>query len=340
MIGLITKENILRKQFIKYFTNKEWSGSMEKKRVIIDTDPGHDDTLAIMLALANEELDIKGITTVAGNTDIEHNTKNAVRVLEYFGNDIKVYKGAGKPLFNPFIGAADVHGETGLDGTSLPDAIRKEEEIPAVEFMEQTLKQEKITIIAIGPLTNVATLLLTAPELKSQIEEICIMGGAALGGNVTSAAEFNIWQDPEAAHIVFSAGVPLTMCGLDVTHRSGLTEKELEEIKSIGGKVGTLAGEIIDFYGKSAEHNDNGTMSFVIHDAVAVAKMLRPELFTIKPYHVDIDLDGVYTRGCTVTDMIEVTGKEKNVQVVLDVKRDEFARFLIESYKKLETMCK
>lgn len=313
---------------------------MEKKRVLIDTDPGHDDTLAIMLALANEELDIKGITTVAGNTDIENNTKNAIRVLERFGSNIKVYKGAGKPMFSPFMGAPEVHGATGLDGTSLPNPLRSEETISAVEFMEQELKKGKLTIIAIGPLTNVATLLLSAPELKSQIEEICIMGGAALGGNVTSVAEFNIWQDPEAAHIVFSAGVPLTMCGLDVTHRSGLREKELEEIKNIGGKVGKLAGEIIDFYGKKTEHMGDSNRGFVIHDAVAVAKILRPHLFTIKPYHVDIDLDGVYTRGCTVTDMIEVTGKEKNVQVVLDVKRDEFARFLISSYKKLEKMCK
>lgn len=313
---------------------------MEKKRVIIDTDPGHDDTLAIMLALANEELDIKGITTVAGNTDIEHNTKNAIRVLEYFGKNIKVYKGAGKPLFNPFIGAPEVHGETGLDGTSLPEAVKMEEEIPAVEFMEQALQKEKITLIAIGPLTNIATLLLTAPELKSQIEEICIMGGATLEGNITSTAEFNIWQDPEAAHIVFSAGVPLTMCGLDVTHRSGLTEKELKEIKEIGGKVGKLAGEIIDFYGASTEHMSDANRGFVIHDAVAVAKVLRPQFFTMKQYHVDIDLDGIYTRGCTVTDIIEVTGKEKNVQVVLDVQRESYVQFLIDSYKKLETMCK
>lgn len=313
---------------------------MEKRSIIIDTDPGHDDTLAIMLALSNDELDIKGITTVAGNTDINHNTNNAIRVLEYFGSDIKVYKGAGKPMFSPFMGAPEVHGETGLDGTSLPNPLRREETISAVEFMEQELKKGKRTIIAIGPLTNIATLLLSAPELKPQIEEICIMGGATLGGNVTPTAEFNIWQDPEAAHIVFSAGVPLTMCGLDVAYRSGLTKQELREIKEIGGKVGKLAGEIIDFYGKNTEHINDKYNGFVIYDAIAVAKIVKPQLFKSERYHVDIDLDGTYTRGCTVTDLIEVTGKEKNVQVVLDVKRDEYARFLIDSYKKLESLCK
>lgn len=309
---------------------------MNRIPVIIDTDPGHDDAIALMMALASKELDIRGITIVAGNNTIENNTNNALRLLEHFGRDIKVYRGAGRPLVQIQELPEDIHGKSGMDGTSLPDLCQgKPEAINAVQFMENELKAttERIKIIAIGPLTNIATLLAAAPEVRDRIDEIVIMGGAALGGNKTPTSEFNIWQDPEAAHIVFSSGIPLTMCGLDVTYKSSLTEADVARIKAIGNKASALTGEILDFY----EHAIalRGNQGIAVHDAVAVAKILRPELFTSALYNVVIDLDGRYTRGCTVTDLDDVTKAHKNVEVVLDVDRSAFVDYMVEALTAL-----
>ncbi|WFF74454.1 nucleoside hydrolase [Proteiniclasticum sp. QWL-01] len=309
---------------------------MNRIPVIIDTDPGHDDAIALMMALASKELDIRGITIVAGNNTIENNTNNALRLLEHFGRDIKVYRGAGRPLVQIQELPEDIHGKSGMDGTSLPDLCQgKPEAINAVQFMENELKAttERIKIIAIGPLTNIATLLAAAPEVRDRIDEIVIMGGAALGGNKTPTSEFNIWQDPEAAHIVFSSGIPLTMCGLDVTYKSSLTEADVARIKAIGNKASTLTGEILDFYGHAIALR--GNQGIAVHDAVAVAKILRPELFTSALYNVVIDLDGRYTRGCTVTDLDDVTKAHKNVEVVLDVDRSAFVDYMVEALTAL-----
>lgn len=312
---------------------------MNRIPVIIDTDPGHDDAIALMMALASPELDIRGLTIVAGNNTITNNTNNALRLLEHFGRSIKVYRGAEKPLIQLQEVPEDIHGKSGMDGTSLPEVCSgKSEAINAVQFMEDELKAstERIKLIAIGPLTNIATLLLAAPEVKDKIDEIIIMGGAALGGNKTPTSEFNIWQDPEAAHVVFSAGIPLIMCGLDVTYGSSLNEADVQAIRSIGNKAGDLAGEILKFYGDAIALR--GNQGITIHDAVAVAKVLRPDLFQSALYNVVIDLDGKYTRGCTVTDLDNVTGAQKNVEVVMKVDREGFVQFLIESLKALQPM--
>lgn len=308
---------------------------MEKIPVIIDTDPGHDDAIALMLALASEQLDIRGLTVVAGNNTIENAVNNTIRILEHFGKSIGVYQGAARPMVQAQEIPVDIHGSSGLDGTSLPEARGKAGTRNAVQFLEDELRSspERITLIAIGPLTNIGTLLLAAPELKDKIGAICIMGGAALGGNKTPVSEFNIWQDPEAAQIVFSSGIPLTMCGLDVTYKSSLTEADVDRIAAIDNKAGTLAREILTFYGNAIK--DRGNQGIAIHDAVAVAKILRPELFRSELYNVVIDLDGKYTRGCTVTDLINVTGNPRNVEVVLDVDREGFVAFLTESLEKL-----
>lgn len=309
---------------------------MERIPVIIDTDPGHDDAIALMMALSSDRLDIRGLTIVAGNNTIENTTNNALKILEHFGRDIKVYKGAERPMVQILEVPEDIHGKSGLDGTTLKDTTRKAEGINAVEYLEKELSasEERVTIIAIGPLTNIGTLLASAPELRDKIKEICIMGGAALGGNKTPTSEFNIWQDPEAAHIVFSSGIPVTMCGLDVTYKSSLQEADLERIRKVENKAGRLSSEILDFYGKAVMGRGNDGIA--VHDAVAVAKILNPGLFQSEMYNVVIDLDGKYTRGCTVTDMIDVTGNPKNAEVVLDVDREKFVDFLIESLEKLE----
>lgn len=309
---------------------------MERIPVIIDTDPGHDDAIALMMALSSDRLDIRGLTIVAGNNTIDNTTNNALKILEHFGRDIKVYKGAERPMVQILEVPEDIHGKSGLDGTTLKETTRKAEDINAVEYLEKELSasEERVTIIAIGPLTNIGTLLASAPELRDKIREICIMGGAALGGNKTPTSEFNIWQDPEAAHIVFSSGIPVTMCGLDVTYKSSLQEADVERIRKVGNKAGRLSSEILDFYGKAVMGRGNDGIA--VHDAVAVAKILNPGLFQSEMYNVVIDLDGKYTRGCTVTDLIDVTGNPKNAEVVLDVDRERFVDFLIESLEKLE----
>lgn len=308
---------------------------MERIPVIIDTDPGHDDAIALMMAMSSDRLDIRGITIVAGNNTLENTTGNALRILEHFGRDIGVYRGAEHPMVQVLEIPEGFHGKTGLDGTTLPQTTRKAEADNAVAFMEKALRtsEERVTIIAVGPLTNVATLLVAAPELKDRIRAICLMGGAAIGGNWTPAAEFNIWQDPEAAHIVFSSGIPVTMCGLDVTYKSSLFGEDLERIRKLENKAGKLATEILSFYGKAV--SGRGNEGIAIHDAVAVAKILKPELFQSEMYNVVIDLDGRYTRGCTVTDLMDATGNPKNVEVVMGVDRTGFVDFLVESLASL-----
>lgn len=306
---------------------------MKSIPVIIDSDPGHDDAIAIILALASEKLDVKGITVVAGNQTLEKTVQNTLKVLEYLGRDISVAAGAAKPIKGDLTVAANVHGESGLDGVDLPKPQKKVEKENAVEFIEKvvTSSEDKVSIIATGPLTNVATFLLCNPELKSKLKRICLMGGAAISGNRTPVAEFNIWQDPEAAHIVFNSGLPITMCGLDVTHKALLFEEDLAKIKNINNRISKLVIGFLNFYSKF--YRKRGFAGIPIHDAVAVAWMLNSDIFDYAKYNVIIDLDGEHTRGCTVTDLIDVTNNQKNVDVVLDIDRERFIEMLISAIK-------
>jgi pyrimidine-specific ribonucleoside hydrolase len=301
--------------------------------VIIDTDPGHDDAVAIMLAISSDTLDIRGITVVAGNSTLDNTTENALKLLTHLNSSVKVYKGAERPMLSVLKPSKSIHGESGLAGTILPEPKEMAEIINAVQFLEDEVKlsEEKITIIALGPLTNVATFILSAPELKHRISEIFIMGGAVFGGNRTPAAEFNVWQDPEAASIVFESGIPLVMCALDVTRKCGMLEKDMEMIRDAKGKACKLTSEIMEYFGKTA-----GNSEVVFHDAVAVARVLRPELFKSMSCNVVIDLDGRYTRGCTVTDTIGISGGRINAEVVLDADREGLSSFIAESLLKLD----
>lgn len=305
---------------------------MRKIPVIIDTDPGHDDAIALMLAISSEYLDIRGLTIVAGNSTLQNTANNALRILSLLGKDISVYKGAERPMLSPLKPARSIHGESGLAGTTLPEEVRSAEAKGAVQFIEDEARSdEKITIIALGPLTNIAAFILAAPEKAERVEKICMMGGAVFGGNVTPAAEYNVWQDPEAASIVFSSGIPIVMCGLDVTRKCRLLEKDTEKIRKSEGKASALAAEIIDYFGKST-----GSGDLILHDAIAVARVIRPELFKSKGYNVVIDLDGRYTRGCTVTDTIGISGGRINTEVVLDADREGVSSFIAESILKLD----
>jgi len=301
--------------------------------VIIDTDPGHDDAIALMLAVSSNSLDIRGITVSAGNSTLDNTTGNALRLLGHVGSDAKVYKGAERPMLSVLQPSKAIHGETGLAGTTLKESSKFAETKCAVQFLEDEAKlsKEKITIIALGPLTNIATFILSAPELKDRIGEICMMGGAVFGGNRTPAAEFNVWQDPEAAHVVFESGIPIVMCGLDVTRKCGMLEKDIERIRKSKGKACSLAAEIIDYFSRST-----GNSEVIFHDAVAVTRVLRPELFRSSNYNVVIDLDGRYTRGCTVVDTIGISSGRINAEVVMDADREGVSSFIAESLLKLD----
>lgn len=306
------------------------------KNIIIDCDPGHDDAIAIFMALAHKDkLNLLGITTVGGNHIVEKITLNALKILSFVNEDIKVAKGAEKPLLRPLRTGADAHGDTGMDGPLLPEPKFQVVEENAVEFMADLIKntEGKITLVPTGPLTNIALLLKAYPELTDKIEEISLMGGAALGGNVTPCAEFNIYVDPEAAKIVFDAGIPIIMSGLDVTHRAEIWDEEIEEFHRMG-KVSKLVGELLDFYGQVSKRF--GFVGSPLHDVCAVAWLLKPEIFTAKPCQVDVEIKSEVTRGMTVVNSNLQEGEIPNATVLFDVDRDRFAEMLFESLRILD----
>lgn len=299
----------------------------------MDCDPGHDDAIALLMAFASDDLDIKLVTTVGGNQTLDKTINNALRVLSFAGVEVEVAAGASKPLSRELIVAPEVHGESGLEGPILPSPTLKKSERNAIDAMVDVIKksQQPVTIIPTGPLTNVATLLLSHPEVKSKIERISLMGGSCIGGNWTPAAEFNILVDPEAASIVFNSGIPIAMCGLDVTHRAQVYREEIEQIRNIGGKVSTMVAELLDYF--ELFHKQFGFEGSPLHDPCAVAYIINPDLFETMKCHVDIETSGEFTTGATVADMNDVLKKEKNVDVVLDVDRKAFIELLIKSMK-------
>jgi purine nucleosidase len=294
-------------------------------QVLIDCDPGQDDAIALLLALASPELDVRGVTTVAGNQTLEKTTTNALRVLELAGRgDIPVAAGADRPLAGELVTAADAHGETGLDGPDLPPPRLEPLDEHAVDFLGERI--EGTTLIALGPLTNVGLLLERRAERP---DRIVLMGGAIAEGNVTPSAEFNIWVDPEAAHRVFSSGLDVTMVGLDVTNRAVLTAEHAARLREAGA-VGAAVAAMLDFYlGFYLAAYDHGGAP--IHDAVAIAHVLHPGLLKTLERHVEIDHGPGLCRGRTVVDMRRRTVlSEPNARVALDVDVEGFRKLLLE----------
>ena len=266
---------------------------MRKIPIIMDCDPGHDDAIAIILACASEKLDVRAITTVGGNQTIAKTTNNALRVLAFIDKKIPVAMGANNPLRRELEIAPSVHGDSGLDGPELPQPKEEALKISAFELMAKVVEEsdEKITLVPTGPLTNIAIFLLSYPHLKSKIERISLMGGSAIGGNWTASAEFNILVDPEAADIVFKSGIPITMSGLDVTHKAQVYPEDIEKIKNQGGKVAVMVGELLEFFIKF--HKEICGWEFApLHDPCAVAWLINPDMFTSKKLNVQIDIDG------------------------------------------------
>jgi len=298
--------------------------------ILLDCDPGHDDAIALLLALASDEVELRGVTTVAGNQTLEKTTANAIRVLELVGRaDVPVAAGAERPLVREPRVAANVHGETGLDGPDLPPPQARPEGEHAVDFLAGRIAGT--TLVATGPLTNVALLLARHPNARP--ERIVLMGGAIAEGNVTPAAEFNIWGDPEAAARVFASGIDVTMVGLDVTHRALFTSARAERLRA-AGRVGKVVAELLDFYG--VFHREvYGFDGSPIHDAVAVAYVIDPTLLETRHLNVQVDCASELCRGRTVVDLWRRTGLEPNAHVAVGIDSERFLDLLHERLARL-----
>jgi inosine-uridine nucleoside N-ribohydrolase len=300
------------------------------KPIIIDCDPGHDDAAALLLALGGDEVELLGVTTVAGNQTLAKTTANAIRVLDCAGRaDVPVAAGADRPLMRELHVAVDIHGETGLEGAELPPPSRAPEDAHAVDWLAATLESARapVTLVPVGPLTNIALLLARYPGIEARIERVVLMGGSIGEGNVTPAAEFNIWADPEAAHRVFSADLDLTMVGLDVTHRALLTPDHLEVLQDAGAP-GKLIADLYRFF--LSVHGDRyGWVGAPVHDAVAVAHVIDGSLLQTTRCAVAIDTGGELSRGRTNADVRRHTDWRPVHHVAVDIDADRFLSLLV-----------
>lgn len=303
--------------------------------IILDVDPGHDDAVAMMMACGAAGLGVRAVTTVAGNAELEKTTRNALKVLALIGReDIPVGAGAAAPLARPLVTGKRVHGESGLGGPDLPEPDVGPDERGAVGLMAAVVEGSSVpvTLVPVGPLTNVATFFSEHPRLKKKVDRIVLMGGSVGSGNVTPAAEFNIYVDPEAAQVVFESGVPITMAGLDVTREAYFGPSEVERLRDRErfGRVGAFAAALVEFFAKTYE-GIYGSNAPPIHDAVAVAAVLDPAVLKTRRMRVDVEREGEFTLGETVCDVAGVTGKEPNADVGVGLDRERFLEILFKS---------
>jgi pyrimidine-specific ribonucleoside hydrolase len=301
--------------------------------LILDCDPGHDDALAIIVALARPELELLAVTTVAGNAGLAATTRNALRVLTLVGRtDIPVAAGAAGPLMRPVHVASNVHGASGLEGADLPDPAFEARSEGAIELMRGILETASapVTIAAVGPLTNIALLIRTHPDLVERIASIRIMGGAITEGNITASAEFNIWQDPEAAKIVFDCGRPISLMTLDVTHQALFTAADVARLDALGTRIGSVFADLLRFF--SRFHAERyGWDGAPIHDAVSVAHLALPDLVRTVAYRVDVETTSELTRGRTVVDLHGLSGRTPNVDLGVAIDRPWFIDVLVDA---------
>jgi len=296
-----------------------------KQPIIIDTDPGIDDAAAISIALNHPNFDLKMITTVNGNVGIEKTTANALKLKQFFNSNVPVHRGASQPLLSEIVDASDVHGESGMEGYIFPEIAESDlASTHAVEAMKNALlnSDAPITLVPIGPLTNIALLLTTYPEVKTYVKEIVLMGGSASRGNVTPLAEFNIYCDPEAAQIVFNSGLPLTMVGLDVARSSSLTHDTINELQSIND-TGNMLHQLFKHY-----RGDDFEKGINVYDAYTILYLLHPENFAVQEADVQIETNGKLTKGATVTDF---KSHFPNTSVVLSIQANIFKQMFIDA---------
>jgi purine nucleosidase len=310
------------------------------ERIIIDTDPGQDDAVAILLALASpDEIEVLGITAVAGNVPLALTARNARIVCELAGRpDMKVFAGCDRPLRHELVTAEHVHGKTGLDGPDLPEPTMELQAAHGVDFIIETLRAEPagtVTLCPLGPLTNIATAFERAPDIVSRVKRIVLMGGAYFEvGNITPAAEFNIYVDPEAAALVFGAGVPLVVLPLDVTHKALVTKPRNDAFRALGNRAGTAVAEMTDFFERFdlAKYGSEGAP---LHDPCVTAYLLRPDLFSGRHINVEIETVSPLTRGMTVADWWGVTDRAPNATFIGDLDADGFFSLLTERLARL-----
>jgi purine nucleosidase len=304
---------------------------------LLDCDPGHDDMVAILLAAAHPRIDLLAITTVAGNGTLERTTHNARAVCSMAGiRDVPIAAGAPGPLVGTLRTAEHVHGESGLDGAELAAADVPLAPEHAVDLMARLLREapEPLTLVPTGPLTNVALLLRTHPDLAERVREIVLMGGSTDVGNVEPLAEFNIHVDPEAADVVFSSGLPVTMCGLNVTHQALATEAVLERLRGLGTPLGETVVRLLVFF-RDRYRDIWGLPAPPVHDPVAVARVIDPELVRCEEAHVAVELHGTHTRGATVCDRFGVRGRTPNARVAMELDAEGFWDLVVGAVERL-----
>ncbi|GID31631.1 nucleoside hydrolase [Paractinoplanes brasiliensis] len=304
--------------------------------VIIDCDPGHDDALALLLAAGDPRLRLLGVTTVAGNQTLDKTTRNAQRILALAGaTGVPLAAGCDRPLVGELTVAADIHGTSGLDGPDLDVPVAPPADVHAVELMRRLIAEspEPVTLIALGPLTNVALLLRTRPETVSRVRRIVFMGGSTDRGNTTPYGEFNIVTDPEAADIVVRSGLPVTMIGLNVTHQARTTPEIIAELNGLGTRVGRVCAELMTFFAGAYRRNF-GFTDPPLHDPVAVARVLDPALVRTVAAPLAIELTGTWTRGATVVDLHHRTGRAANAEVAVGIDVEGFWRTLLEALSR------
>jgi len=309
------------------------------QKIIIDTDPGQDDAVAILLALASPEIEVLGITAVAGNVPLALTAKNARIICELAGRtDVRVFAGCDRPLNRTLVTAEHLHGKTGLDGPPRREPSMPLQDAHAVDFIVETLRAEPpgtVTLCPIGPLTNIATAFRRAPDVVARVQQIVLMGGAYFEvGNITPAAEFNIYVDPEAAEIVFRSGVELVVMPLDVTHKALTTAPRIEAFRSLGTEVGRMVAAWTDFF-ERFDKEKYGSQGAPLHDPCVIAWLLKPELFSGRFINVEIETQSALTRGMTVADWWRVTGRAANATFMGDVDADGFYALLTQRLARL-----
>ncbi|MEZ7812632.1 MAG: nucleoside hydrolase [Paracoccaceae bacterium] len=304
------------------------------RNIIIDTDPGQDDAVAILLALASPELCVVGITAVAGNVPLALTQKNARMICELAGRpDIKVFAGCDRPINRALVTAEHVHGKTGLDGPQMTDPTMVLQSQHGVDFIIETLRSEPaktITICPLGPLTNIATAFVKAPDIVKKVQEIVLMGGAYFEvGNITPTAEFNIYVDPEAAKIVFKSGVPLVVMPLDVTHKALTTKARINAFRAFGRTATTMVAEWTNFF-ERFDMEKYGTEGAPLHDPCVIAYLLRPDLFSGRFINVEIETNSDLTLGMSVADWWRVSGRAPNAQFMGSIDAEGFYDLLLQ----------
>jgi len=310
---------------------------MPPKRIIIDTDPGVDDALAFLLALASPEIQLEALTTTQGNVTLEKATRNALSVLELaHASHIPVARGSVGPLVQPLRASAHVHGETGLGNAQLPEPRIQAIQKHAVDYLIERVLAEpgEISIFPIGPLTNIAMAIRKEPQFAKSVKELVIMGGAILEyGNITPQAEFNIYVDPHAAHIVFHSGIPITLIPLDVTHKCLLLPKHVDRLMRIPSSISRFIRDIFEVYIKFS--SDYGYSGCALHDPLTLATVIAPGLLTLKEYYVDVDISGGVSMGKTFADILNVNKNPANMQVAMNVRGDDFIELFLQRMESL-----